>query len=125
VSLKPIPNPIQFIHNLQFPIRKDLIAVRDRARRPLREQMTRARTGQLRSHDNRISLPLAIPHEKNQPAVVRNTLNNPSRPSQMRSRLFERNNMNSLPNPLDISCISRVPARRMMPHVRLARHQQF
>jgi hypothetical protein len=123
--LEPLQVLVPLAHHLQTPITQDLVPVRDRPRRPPGVQMTRAPARQLGRQHSGIALAPPVAHKQDQAAGKGNALDDLGRAAQVRRRGLEIKDMDALPHAGEVARVARVPARRVVAHVRLRGQQQL
>lgn len=123
VAVEALDGLVVLVEHLHGHTRKNDLAVRDRPGRPLGEEVAGARQPRGLRHDLRLAGPRA--DEQDEPAAVRHLLDDARGPAQVRRRLLQRDDVDALPDAVDVPRVRRVPERRVVAHVRLARHQQL
>lgn len=114
---------VQLVHGPHAAAAQDLVPVRDRPGDPARKQV--ASLGHPRGVDDAACLSSARADEQDQPAVVRDALDDLGRAPQVGRRGLERDDVQALPDAVDVALVGGIPQTCGVPDVRLRGHKQL
>lgn len=114
---------VVLVEHLYLHAAEDDVGVGDGPGRPFREQVTCAREPGGLGHELCLAGPRA--HEQDQAAPVGDLFDDARGPAQMRGRLLEGDDVDALPDAVDVARVGRVPERGVVAHVCLGGHEEL
>lgn len=123
MARKALEGLVVLVEHLYLHAAEDDVAVGNGTGRPLREQVTCAREPGGLGHKLCLAGPRA--HEQDQAAPVGDLFDDARGPAQMCGCLLEGDDVDALPDAVDVARVGRVPERGVVAHVYLRGHEEF